>query len=496
MRGDWAEWGRSRALRWIAAIGLSLIAVLVIWREPISQRLFPDPRMNRQLELAQAALHRGELSRADGGGARELYESVLAIDPDQMAAREGLAQVRDAAVARAIAALENRRITQARSDLALAQALSAPAVQLQPLLARLHDLDEASGNIPGLLAQASQPGVSDQAAADLYDRVLELDADNALALEGRRNLLASWLRQAQTLLANDRVIEAQQKVDAVIARDPAHLDLPPVQAQLGEAIARWQKRQTDILDKAQADERAGRTERAAGKYLQLQQSNPDSTPAREGLLRLATQWAVRAERQAADFHFTRAQAMLDKARTWSPEAPAIADAERNIAQSRAAKKRLGPTPARGDRQRLPALIAEANQAMEQGQFITPPGVSAWDRLRAASAIAPRSPELRRAQIAFGQRTQACFEQAMTDGQLSKAQSCLEARLTLDPLAASAHEARHRLAERWLAYAEERIAASDYPEANRALAYARRWEPNHPRIDAIAKRLRQAKGTVR
>lgn len=496
MRGDWAEWGRNRALRWIAAIGLTLAAVLVVWREPISQRLFPDPRMNRQLELAQAALNRGELSRADGGGARELFESVLAIDPDQMAAREGLAQVRDAAVARAVVALGNRRIAQARSDLALAQALSAPAVELQPLLARLHDLDEALGDIPGLLAQASQSGISEQTAADLYDRVLELDADNALALEGRRALLARWLRQAQALLTSDRVIEAQQQVDAVIAHDPAHLDLPPVQAQLGEAMARWQKRQADILDKAQADERAGRDESAAKKYLELLQSSPDSPPAKEGLLRLATQLAIRAERQAADFHFTRAQALLDKAREWSPDAPAIVDAEQNIAQSQAAKKRLGPPPKRGDRQRLSALIAEANQAMEREQFITPPGLSAWDRLRVASAIAPRSPEVRRAQAAFGRHTQACFEQAMTGGQLTKAQSCLEARLTLDPLATSAHEARHRLAERWLAYAEERIAASDYPEASRALGYARRWEPNHSRIGAVTKRLRQAKGAAR
>ncbi|MFA6985849.1 MAG: hypothetical protein WC213_06550, partial [Arenimonas sp.] len=196
MHDAWAERIRADARYWLLGIGVLVTFILVFWREPISERLVPDPRMTRQLELAQAALDQGKLSAADGTGARELFESVLAADPDQMIARQGLVDVRKAAVARVERALRERRLGEARQSLALAQALSAPTVQLQPLQARLRDLEEASSDTSALLAQAAAPGVSDAAALALLDRVLRLDAENAVALEGRRELLAGWLIQA------------------------------------------------------------------------------------------------------------------------------------------------------------------------------------------------------------------------------------------------------------------------------------------------------------
>jgi len=276
MRAAWADrldaWlhdFRGNRWRWLIAALLLLVSALVYWRGPISERLLPDPRMNRQLELAQQALAKGKLSVADGTGARELFESVLAADPDQMAARQGLVEVRDAAIARAQQALAQHRLLQARNNLALAESLSAPAVQLQPLKARLRDLEEASGDVSAMLATAAVPGVTDEAALALFDRVLQLDAENAAALDGRGALLARWLAQAEALLAANKVRDAQRLVEKVIAADPGHVDLPPVQAKLGEAMARLQREQAHVLELAQADERAGRIDSAADRYLQF-----------------------------------------------------------------------------------------------------------------------------------------------------------------------------------------------------------------------------------
>src|SRR4249920_651901 len=135
MRAGWAELARKYRPLLIATSSLVvlLLLALVVFRGPISRGLIPDPRMNQQLELAQAALKRGELSRADGRGARELFEAALAIDPDQIAARDGLQQVRDAAIARADLSLRKHRLWSARQDLALAKDLAAPAITLQPL---------------------------------------------------------------------------------------------------------------------------------------------------------------------------------------------------------------------------------------------------------------------------------------------------------------------------------------------------------------------------
>jgi len=496
MRGAWADWARAHGKYWLLGICLLLAIALVVWRNAISERLFPDPRMNRQLELAQAALKRGELSNADGTGARELFESVLAADPDQMIARQGLVDVRKAAIARAELALSRRRLTETRRNLALAQALSAPNVQLQPLRARLLDLEEASSDTSALLAQAATPGISDEQALSLLNQVLRVDTDNAVALEGRSELLAGWLIRAEGLLADGQVGAARQLVERVVADDPAHLDLPPVQAKLGEALARVQREQARTLDLAQKDERAGRIDRAARRYQQLLTAGSDSVAVQEGLDRLAARAASQAQRQAADFQFRDAERTLAKARRWSPQSAEIAIAEQHLTQSRMAQKRLLRAPAKTDRSRLPALIADAEEAMARGDYITPPGVSAWDKLRIASAIAPDSPTVGKLQRDFAAGSQACFEQAMTAGHLKRAQTCLEAKLALEPTAPTASAARQRLADRWLAYAEERIGANDYEEADKALGFTRRWQPAHPKLKATTTRLRRARGGSR
>ena len=162
MRAAWAD-PRGRWL--LAAAALVVAAAVLVWgRGWLGERLLPDPRLNRRLEQGQAALQAGKLSAADGSGARELFESVLAVDPDQMQARQGLLAVRQAAVARAQAALSARRLREAETQLALAHALSAPQVELQPLQARLRDLREANADLGALLAQAAAPEIDEDRA--------------------------------------------------------------------------------------------------------------------------------------------------------------------------------------------------------------------------------------------------------------------------------------------------------------------------------------------
>lgn len=491
MRDGWVEWLRGPRLGWLLA-ALVVLLVLVVGRSWISERLVPDPRMTRQLEQAQAALGAGKLSAPDGSGARELFESVLASDPDQMRAKQGLLAVREAAIARAQAALAAHRLGQAAESLALAAALSAPQVQLQPLQARLRDLQEASSDTHGLLARATAAGVGEDKALDLYRQVLAVDADNAAAIEGRDLLLSARLVRAGKLFDAGKVSEARVIVEAVIAEDPAHLDLPPLRAQLGEALAQLQVRQTRELEQAARDENSGRHEQAAARYLKLSEDDPGYEQAREGLDRLSARMARRAQRQAADFQFRRAQASLEKVRLWSPGNAGIAAAEKSIQLSRQAQARLIRPASRSERKKLPSLLVEAEQAIGRGDFITPPGESAWDKLRVAAAIAPRSKDVARLERELTAASRKCFDQALDQGQLKRAQSCLEAYVVQEASPA-AEKARRRMAERWIAYADERIGASDFTEAETALAHVRHWQPAHPGLPGAITRLRTARG---
>lgn len=491
MRDGWVEWLRGPRLGWVLA-ALVLLLVLVVGRSWISERLVPDPRMTRQLEKAQAALVAGKLSAPDGSGARELFESVLASDPDQMRAKQGLLAVREAAIARAQAALAAHKLAQASENLSLAEALSAPQVQLQPLQARLRDLQEASSDTRGLLARAKAPGVDEDEALGLYRQVLAVDADNAAAIEGRDLLLSSRLVRADKLFDAGKVSEARAIVEAVIAEDPAHTDLPPLRARLGEALAALQARQVRELEQAVRDEKAGRPDQAAARYLKFSEGDAGYEQAREGLDRLAARMARRAQRQAADFQFRRAQASLEKARLWNPNSAGIAAAEKSIQLSRQAQARLIRPANRSERERLPTLLEEAEQAIARGDFITPPGASAWDKLRVAAAISPRSKDLARLERELTAASRKCFDQALDQGQLKRAQSCLEAYVVQEA-SPEADKARRRMAERWLAYADERIGASDFAEAEIALAHVRHWQPAHPGLAGATTRLRTARG---
>lgn len=484
---------RSDKLWLLGALLVLGLSMLNYWREAISEKLLPDPRLNRKLELAEKALKRGELSRGDGAGARELYESVLATDPDQTLAREGLAKVRNAALARADAALRAHRLEEARANLGLASSLSAPLPQLQPLRARLRELDEASVDVPALLARAAAPGAPEEDVLRLLNQVLALDAGNTAALEGRSELFSDWLLRAERALDAGRVADADAIVARVMAEDAAHVDLPTVRARLGEVQAQRQRGDLQRLERARANERAGRDAAAAESFLALAGANPE---AREALARLAERAARQAERDAADFHFERAERGLARARRWHAASPAIAPAQARLLQARAARQRFPLESASKDRERLPVLLEEARQALERGALVTPPGTSAWDKLRVAAAIAPASPSVRALQREFARRGAECFREAMAAGQPNRAQTCLEAWLAQEPTATEGAAARLAMAERWLAYADERIGASDWPAAEQALESARRWQPRHPRLREAQQRLRRARGGAR
>ncbi|HMB56543.1 MAG TPA: hypothetical protein VKM35_04975 [Arenimonas sp.] len=492
MRAAWAEKFRRHWLWWLAAGLVVLLLALLHWRIALSERLFPDPRLNRQLQQADVALHRGELSRADGRGAKELYEAALAIDPDRLVARQGLVRVREAALARAMVDLRSRHADAARKDLALAKALSTPQVQLQPLQAQLADLEKNSGEIPAWLTEAGRPGQSEAQSLALYQQVLAVDVDNAAALAGRSELFAHRLERAQALLTSGELAAAQAIVDDVVAHDPGHLDLPAVLAQLGEAQASAQRVQARDLALAQADERRGNLVAAANRYQHLLQQASPPHEAEDGLNRCANLLAERAQTFAGGFDFRRAAEALAQARRWSPQASGIAVAERRIAQAQLREAALG-AGSRSDKKRLPALLADAYAAMDREEFVAPPGVSAWDKLRIASAIAPKAAAVVRLQSDFAKRSGACFDQALGQGHLRRAQSCLEARQLALPTARDLGKSRRALADLWLANAEEQIAASDYRAAHQALAQVRVLQPRHPQLPVLEQRLHRAEG---
>ena len=328
-------------------------------------------------------------------------------------------------------------------------------------------------------------------ALALYEDVLRLQPDNAIALEGRRSLLAELLRDAERALADGDLRTAGALVDRVVKADPSHLGLPSVQARLGEARAAGENAREAALKAAQAELRAGRIEAAALGFQALLAERPDDVEARQGMDDAAAMLSARASRYAADFEFDAAADAINRAREWAPDSPAVAAAERRLEQAREARDEV-PGQAL-DPDELDALLDEAAAAMRAGDLVDPPGASAWDLLRRAQAMAPDNGAVRRAFVEYGRRARACFEDELAGNRLGAAQACLDALAVRDRGGDELAPDRRRLADRWLAFGEERLGAGEFALARRALSAAREVDPSNPRLETFAERLRRAGG---
>jgi tetratricopeptide (TPR) repeat protein len=478
---------------WLSAL-LALAVVLgllLLFRRPLADRIWPQTSAQALRAQAAQALAQGRLSAADGSGARELYAAALAVDPDRNEAREGLVQVAQAALAQARTAIAAGRFDDAHRNLALAQALSVPRAQADAVETSLRKNEAARAGIAQLLARSARARAehrldrADDAALPLYQRVLALQPERVEALEGREDALADLLQQAQQALSHGELARAASSIAAARGYDAGHGDLPDAEAALARALE--QARQ-----QADGERRRGRLEQAADEYRALLAIDVGDSAALQGMVQVGVAWAHRAERLASDFRFADAKAALGRAQALAPKEAAVAVAGRHVARAQQAQARLGSTLAPGERRRrVSALLADAAAAEARGDLLAPPGDSAFDKLRAARAIAPDDAAVRHASERLLPAARECFERELRGNNLGRADACLDAWQVLDGGSAAVAQARRRLAERWLAFGDERLVAGELQRAVSALAAARANDPTAPGLDAFAQRLRAA-----
>ena len=315
--------------------------------------------------------------------------------------------------------------------------------------------------------------------------MLALQPDRVEALEGREDALSDLLQQASRALQGEDIATAARLVAAARGYDAGHADLPGIEARLATAVDQARRR-------AEQDTRRGRLDQAGARYRVLLQVDPADAIAQRGVERLAQAWSHRAARLAADFRFSDADAALAQARALAPDASALHDAERAITHARQAQSRLHPSMPRAQRdRRVRALLAQAAAAQARGDLLTPPGDSAFDKLRAARALAPDDPAVRRAGARLLPVARACFERELRANSLARARACLDARVALEGDGAAAAHERRRLAQRWLAVGEERLRAGALVPAQEALASARAVDAATPGLEDFAQRLATA-----
>ncbi len=472
-------------------------------RDPIADALWPEARAEALRRQAEAALAAGRLTAADGSGARELYAAGMAIDPDRAELQTGLAQVALAAVAQARRAVAEGRFADAHRQLALARSLSAPRAQTEAVAERLREREAAVAGIDGLLADAERArrdGRLDDAAdtaLPLYQRVLDLQPQNLRALEGREDALSELLQRARADLQRDALADGAAKIAAAARYDRGHIDFADAQTLLAETVERMRRR-------AESDLRAGRLARAADGFRQWQVAGQamgqaigqaigqDQAAAEQALARVADAYAERSRRAAADFRFDEARRELTAAQAIVGDTPALRELRREL--ERKTRIAIAKTPSTAERRRARALLVEGEAAEARGDWLTPPGDSAYDKLRAARALAPDEPAVKRAAERLLPRVRVCFDDELRDNRLQRARACLDARAALEGDSRALMQAKRQLALRWLAVGDERIARGEIEGAQAAIDAARALDANTPGLVEFSARVQAAKAS--
>lgn len=489
-------WRARRTWRWGALIVLALLILLTVFRQPLANLFWPDTRIQQLLDQGNAALRADRLTAPDGTGARQYFEAAQALDGDRAEARDGLARVARAALDQAGRATDRDDFAAAHAALALANELQVPRAEAAALSERLRKREAADAGIESLLRQAQAAQAAGRldgdpaAALPLFQRVLALQPNRIEALEAREDILSDLLQQAGTVMARGDLVAGGRLIARVRDYDGGHVDLPAAQAGLARAI-------DERLRRADTDLRRRRLDRAAEGYRQVQTVSGEDARARQGIERVAAALAESARRQAGDYHFEQAETALAQARELSPQSPVVREASQYLERVRASHANLpSSVPPRERQRRMTILLAEMAQAEARGDWMTPPGESAYDKLRAVQALAPDDPRVRRAASRVLVAAQACFEQEWRGNRVRRAQSCLSAWQTIRPGDPVLVEARRRMAQKWIAVGDERLGAGDVAFAAQALDEARGIDARAPGLSDFAERVRLARQAQR
>lgn len=483
-----------RVWRWALLAALAVFVLLVLLRKPLADWFWDEPQIEQLLAEGDRALAAGRLSDADGSGARERYQAVLALDGDRPQARQGLASTGAAALQQARDRLQAGDLDGSAQALALARELQVPQGEADAVARQLQARRSAGAGIGALLAQARNAFAAgrlddgDSSALPLFQRILALQPDNLPALEGREDALSDLLLQARTLAGRGELAEAAAILRRARQFDAGHADLPASEEALARAVEQRLRQAQRALQRQQL-------EAASKGFLAVLTVAADDASAQRGREQVLQAVLARSQKRADDFQFDAAQRDAALAAELGASQAVRQQLAQRLQRAQQAQQALQqPAISKAQRERqLRDHLRKIERAERAGQWISPPGHSAFDALREAQSLAPRDARVKAAAARLLPASRRCFDDNLRQNRVQAAGACLQAWQTLSPTAAGLPSARLRLAQRWLAIGSERLGNGDLAFAARAAEQARLLQPDLAELPAFEDRLRRAGG---
>ena len=498
--------GRSR--RWLVVVALLLVigGAFAAWRYQDRLRaLLPKTELNDLVARGQKALAEGKLVGTQGDSARELFQAARALDADNDLVRAGLNKVGQRLIEQARVAMTRNDFTTARGNLAAATEILGGGPEVEELKAAMHAAENRNTASEELLRRADAALIAgtltgDKGASSFYQRILDADATNALALNGLKKVGEAVAQQARDAIAAGNTDLANQRIVELTQLSPNHPAIPELHAAIAQSHENASQVQEQQLARAEAQQRAGRIggdDGALTLFQSVLKRDPNNARAKTGLRRVAQALIAQANAALDDSNPAQADKLLQQAESAAADPGELRAARSRLREAREqldiSKQQAQVSP--GDLGRIQQLLDEADKAMAAGNLILPPGDSAFDKYRAALRLDGNNAKAFAGLNRIPARAKELFEQAIKAGTPNKARSYIDAITEADPGDTSAPAMRERLANAFLDQADTRIVQGQRAEATRALNSAKELSPNNSRLPSVDAKLQSMPASV-
>jgi serine/threonine protein kinase len=491
--------GRSR--RWLAAIAVLLVlaGAFTAWRYQDRLRaLLPKTELNDLVARGQKALADGKLVGTQGDSARELFQAARALDADNDLVRAGLNKVGQRLIEQARVAMTRNDFSTARGDLAAATEILGGGPEVEEFKAAMHAAENRNTASEELLRRADAALIAgtltgDKGASAFYQRVLDADATNALALNGLKKVGEAVAKQARDAIAAGNMDLANQRIVDLTQLSPNHPAIPELHAAIAQSHENASQAQEQQLARAEAQQRASKVGGDDGALTLFQgvlKRDPNNARAKSGLRKVAQALIAQANAALDDNNLAQADKLLQQAESAAADPGELRTARLRLREAREqldiSKQQAQVSPS--DQARIQQLLDDADKAMAAGNLILPPGDCAFDKFRAALRLDGNNAKAFAGLNRIPARAKELFEQALKAGTPNKARSYIDAITESDPSDTSAPAMRERLANAFLDQADARIAQGQRAEAARALNSAKELSPNNSRLPSVDAKL--------
>ncbi len=373
-----------------------------------------------------------------------------------------------------------------------------------------------------MVERAQQPGIEIDRAQVLYEQALRLDPQNRAARQALEALRGSVARneaaddEPKEPAVDDRAIvtldvdtdpaDSEPETTGVIDRgasddgvtDPA---LSPVDGPTEPAGIEDEgvtNRIEALLARASEAMESGtlvgdRPETALSFYRAVQEMDPENAEAAAGVEAIGQRLVGLANGAIEEGNVERAQRLLDEARVIVPGLSGVRETEARLTSFIARTTPVDLTPE--DQERFDDFLYSADQALDAGQLMSPPGDSAYDFLKAALAMQPTSDRPQQGLRRLSERLAGRSRELLGKGRVDEARDQLQAARQADGSNPNLELLSESIAGRLRDEVRVAIDAGEIDRAERLLTDASALAPESVELEELARRIAIAREGV-